>query len=81
MVFSMKFFLSLLFLLYIFSTAQAQVQITLGPDEIGENQTWTITITVQNDRLKSYDNFPEIKGFRKRETGFEQIPTHKNTDK
>jgi hypothetical protein len=63
----MKFFLSLLFfLLYIFSTAQAQVQITLGPDEIGENQTWTITITVQNDRLKSYDNFPEIKGFRKR---------------
>jgi hypothetical protein len=66
MVFSMKFFLSLLFLLSIFSTAQAQVQVTLGPDEIGENQTWTITITVQNDRLKSYDNFPEIKGFRKR---------------
>ncbi|HKZ36480.1 MAG TPA: BatD family protein, partial [Chryseolinea sp.] len=62
----MKFFLSLLFLLYIFSTAQAQVQITLGPDEIGENQTWTITITVQNDRLKNYDNFPDIKGFRKR---------------
>ncbi len=62
----MKFFLSLLFLLYIFSIAQAQVQITLGPDEIGENQIWTITITVQNDRLKSYDNFPEIKGFRKR---------------
>jgi BatD DUF11 like domain len=42
------------------------VQVLLGPDEIGENQTWTITITVQNDRLKSYDNFPEINGFRKR---------------
>ena len=39
---------------------------TLGPDEVGENQAWTITVTVQNDRLKSYDNFPEIKGFRKR---------------
>ncbi len=42
------------------------VQVTLGPDEIGENQGWTITITVQNDRLKSYDNFPDIAGFRKR---------------
>lgn len=42
------------------------VQITLGPDEIGENQSWTITITVQNDKLKSFDNFPDIQGFRKR---------------
>src|SRR5688572_2697121 len=65
--FSMKLFLSLLFILCSFSIAQAQeVQIALGPDEIGENQAWTITVTVQNDRLKSYDNFPEIKGFRKR---------------
>jgi hypothetical protein len=45
-----------------------QVQITLGPDEIGENQAWTITVTVQNDRLKSYDNFPDIKGLQKRGT-------------
>lgn len=48
--------------------AQAQIQVTLGPDEIGENQNWTITVTVQNDRLKSYDNFPDIEGFRKRGT-------------
>ncbi len=53
----------------VFITAQAQkVQITLGPDEIGENQVWTITVTVQDDRLRSYDNFPEIEGFRKRGT-------------
>ncbi len=45
-----------------------QTQITLGPDEIGENQVWTITVTVQNDRLKSYDNFPDIDGLRKRGT-------------
>lgn len=58
----------LLFLL-IFSTSWAQkVQVTLGPDEIGENQVWTITVTVQNERLRSYDNFPEINGFRKRGT-------------
>jgi hypothetical protein len=66
-IFSMKLFLSLLFILTAYSVSLAQqVEVTLGPDEIGENQTWTITVTVQNDRLKSYDNFPEIKGFRKR---------------
>jgi hypothetical protein len=48
--------------------AQDNIQITLGPDEIGENQAWTITVTVNNDRLKSYENFPDIEGFRKRGT-------------
>jgi hypothetical protein len=52
-----------------FGLAQGQnVQIDLGPNEIGENQAWTITITVNNDRLKSYDNFPDIPGFQKRGT-------------
>lgn len=64
--FSMKLALSLLFIFASFSVAVGQIQVTLGPDEIGENQAWTITVTIQNDRLKSYDNFPEIKGFRKR---------------
>ncbi|WP_276373284.1 BatD family protein [Chryseolinea sp. H1M3-3] len=63
----MKLFFNLLLLFSISLTAAAQqVQVTLGPSEIAENQAWTITVTVQNDRLKSYDNFPEIKGFRKR---------------
>src|SRR5882762_6521853 len=44
------------------------VQIALGPDEIGQNQAWTITVTVNNDRLKNYDNFPDIEGFQKRGT-------------
>jgi hypothetical protein len=68
--FSMKL-LSVLF----FSTgsilfAHAQnIQIVLGPNEIGQNQSWTIAITVQNERLQSHDNnFPEIEGFRKRGT-------------
>src|SRR5688572_22928659 len=66
-IFSMKLFLSLLLILSSFVMAfSQQAQITLGPDEIGENQPWTITITVQNERLKSFENFPEIKGFRKR---------------
>lgn len=55
--------------LLIFTASQAQkTQVTLGPDEIGENQIWTITVTVHNERLRSYDNFPEIEGFRKRGT-------------
>ncbi|KXK22351.1 MAG: hypothetical protein UZ12_BCD005003230 [Bacteroidetes bacterium OLB12] len=48
-----------------FLAAQDNVQITLGPDEIGENQPWTITIMVNNDRLKNYENFPDIDGFKK----------------
>lgn len=53
----------------IFSYARAQgIQIELGPDEIGQNQAWTITVTVNNDRLKNYDNFPDIEGFQKRGT-------------
>ena len=63
----MKLYFSLLTILTSFSAVFAQeIVVTLGPDEIGENQSWTITLTVQNDRLKSYDNFPEIEGFRKR---------------
>jgi hypothetical protein len=50
-----------------FAKAQS-VQIDLGPGEIGENQAWTITITVNNDRLKNYDNFPDIEGLQKRGT-------------
>jgi hypothetical protein len=45
-----------------------EVSIKLGPDEIGLNQAFTITITVENDRIKSYDNFPEIPGLVKRGT-------------
>ncbi|TRX50900.1 protein BatD [Fulvivirga sp. M361] len=45
-----------------------EASIELGPSQIGENQAWTITLTVSNERLKSYDDFPDIKGFRKRGT-------------
>jgi len=56
------------FLLIFSATNGQKIQVTLGPDEIGENQSWTITLTVQNDRLRTYDNFPDINGFRKRGT-------------
>lgn len=41
------------------------IKVVLGPDEIGENQAWTITVTVNNDRLRNYDVFPDVDGFRK----------------
>ena len=53
-------------------------QIILGPDQIGENQAWTITVTVQNERLKSFDNFPDIEGFRKRGTSNQSMTSMVN---
>ncbi|WP_332912359.1 BatD family protein [Algoriphagus boritolerans] len=47
-----------------FSQAQ-EVQIELGADEIGLNETFTIKVTLSNDKIKSYDQFPEITGFQK----------------
>ena len=45
---------------------QAQnIRIILGPDKIALNQTFTITVEVQNDRIKSIDNFPELPGFNR----------------
>ena len=41
------------------------IQIILGPDNIALNQAFTITLEVQNDRIKSYDNFPELPGFNR----------------
>ncbi|MEQ9374163.1 MAG: BatD family protein [Imperialibacter sp.] len=45
-----------------------EISVDLGPSEMALNQYFTITVTVQNDRLRSYDEFPEISGFVKRGT-------------
>jgi hypothetical protein len=46
--------------------AQAQdVQIELGSPEIGLNETFTIKVTLSNEKIKSYDQFPEIPSFQK----------------
>ncbi len=67
----MKFALKSIFFLSLLLTFQVnaqQIQIQLGPDEIGDNQAWTIAVTVFNGQIKTYDNFPEIDGLRKRGT-------------
>ncbi len=42
-----------------------EVSVKLGPQEIGINQIWTITVSVKNDQLKDYSDFPEVEGMRK----------------
>lgn len=42
-----------------------EVEVELGPNQIGLNETFTIKINVANEKIKSYDQFPEIPGFQK----------------
>ena len=42
-----------------------EVSIELGPSEIGLNETFSVKVTIANDRIKSYDEFPDIIGFQK----------------
>ncbi len=42
-----------------------QVQIDLGPNQIGLNETFTIKVTLSDEKIKSYDQFPDIPGFEK----------------
>ncbi len=64
-----RLFLFLSVTVTLFQQANAQdITLELGPDNIGINQVFTIIVTVKNERLKSYANFPEINGFNKRGT-------------
>ncbi len=64
----MKLLLSVFLLVAAFFGAAAQkIEVSLGPDEIGENQLWPIIITVHNGQLRSYGKFPDIPGMRKRD--------------
>lgn len=51
-----------------FMAFSQDVSIKLGKNEIGLNEYFTITIQVDNDRLKQYSEFPSIDGFIKRGT-------------
>ena len=54
-------------LLYINVQAQ-DISVDLGTDEVGLNELYMITITLQNGSIKSYTDFPDIVGFAKRGT-------------
>lgn len=65
---SLKFLVLTLFLSLSFVSKAQDVTLELGPDEIGLNEGFNIKITIINDNLKSYSDFPDIEGFVKRGT-------------
>ncbi len=44
------------------------IKVNVGADEIALNEPFTITVVVENDKLKNLSGFPEINGFIKRGT-------------
>lgn len=65
-------------MLFINSAIAQDAAIKLGRNEIGLNQYFTITIQIQNDRLKQYTEFPEIEGFIKRGTSSSSTTNYVN---
>ncbi|WP_114751560.1 BatD family protein [Pleomorphovibrio marinus] len=58
--------LLLLFTLSVCLHTQAQqIKIELGPNEVALNETFNIKITVAEEKIRSYDQLPEIPGFQK----------------
>ncbi len=53
--------------LFIFRTVPLlgqQASVELGRNQIGSNEQFTITLKIQNERLRQYGAFPQIEGFR-----------------
>ncbi|MCS7004701.1 MAG: BatD family protein [Cytophagales bacterium] len=63
----MKKLICVLWVLFLFqSFAFSQdVTISLNTTQIGLNETLQLIVTVHNDKIKEYSNFPEIDGFRR----------------
>lgn len=58
--------LFLFFLAFVSQVAFGQsVKLTLGPNQIGTNEIFTITLSASNQSLDEYSNFPNIDGFSK----------------
>jgi hypothetical protein len=53
-----------LFILRIPAVLGQQASLELGPNQIGSNEQFTITLKIENERLRQYGSFPEIPGLR-----------------
>ncbi len=58
----------LLSMLVTLASEAQDVTVQLGANEIGLNQYFTVSISVENDNIKQYSGFPDIDGFVKRGT-------------
>jgi hypothetical protein len=73
---SYTFFLLCGFYFLLFFKANSQdISIEIGDTEIGLNEMFSITATVQNDRIKECSGFPDIGGFAKVGTSSAQNTT------
>src|SRR5690606_22622706 len=60
-----SFFIACILVLISALAVGQEIKIELGPDEVAMNETFNIKLTVSDERIKSYDQFPEIPGFQK----------------
>ncbi len=54
----------LFFFVFVQYACAQQASIELGPNQIGSNEQFTITLKIQDERLRQYENFPEVPGFQ-----------------
>lgn len=53
-----------LFICYTAPLLGQQASVELGRNQIGSNEQFSITLKIQNERLRQYGEFPQIEGFR-----------------
>ncbi len=58
----------IIFSLFLSTTKAQDISVKLGPDQIAANEFFTISVTVENERIRGSINFPDIQGLAKRGT-------------
>jgi len=58
-------FLVICFLLNTTKLFSQDIDVKISPENLSISNTLQITLTIKNEQIKSYGQFPEIKGFRK----------------
>ena len=60
LIFLVVFFLSNNYILF-----SQEIDVKVSPKKLSIGNTLQITLTIKNEQIKNYSQFPEIKGFRK----------------
>jgi hypothetical protein len=62
----MKKIMFVLIFLVIYKIHSQELSISVGNTNIALNEAFTISVTLKNEQMKTYSNFPDIPGFQKR---------------
>ena len=60
-----SFFIVMFFLSITYKLFSQDIDIKISPEKLSIGNTLQITLTIKNEQIKSYSQFPEIRGFRK----------------